>query len=180
MKMKKRTVILTLLTLSLFSIAFNASSPTYAAILQRVWLQYDDGTHENIEAWPAGYMLGVRFTAPQRSILLRLRFYIVSSPTTFEVHILDAVTHADLIEPFTITPTSEFTDGWLEKKLVPQRVFLLVQGDFIVALKFVSSNAPVLGSDVEGLDGGRSEIYDGNVWYAYPSNFMIRAEIGYI
>jgi len=178
---RRRTVLLTAVVAILFAAIFpNAIYPTSAALVQREWLEYDDGTYEEEEAYPVGYMLGVRFSPPNKAVLTRVRFYIVRDPAAFEIHVLDASTYEDIMEPFMVTPSPEFVSGWLEVRLLIHRRFVLVEGDFIVALRFVSAEVPVLGSDIHGIDGGMSEIYDGTGWSTNPSNFMIRAQIMYI
>jgi hypothetical protein len=182
--MRKIGAILALLTVALLALTlFNAVSLVYADIpIQRELLQYDDGTYEREEAWPAGYMIAVNFTPPKPSLLRTLQFYITASPATFEVHLMNATTHQDLVTPFEATPPHEFVKGWLTINLPRHKIVPIVSGDFIVALKFVSSYIPAIGSDTSAPIAGRSEIYNpyDATWTSYPTNLMIRAEIIYI
>jgi len=181
MRGKEIAVVILALALSAMTL-LSLSFPAFAATLQKVWLRYDDGTCEIGEAFSAGYMLAVRFTSPKRSLLYALKFYLVGSPAAFEVHVMNATTHEDLVTPFEVTPPREFSYGWLWTRLLRRRILLTVKDDFIVALKFVLSNMPVLGSDTSPPVAGRSEIYDPYkaAWSPYPVNLMIRAEIVYL
>jgi len=152
--------------------------PVGASIFVRSELKYDDGSHEDTESRDAGYMLAVRFNLTKRSLLQVVKFYIDSEPATFEIHVMNS-SYVDLIEPFEFTPISGFARGWLVIHLPRRRMFAIVEDEFIVALKFVSSQKPVLRVDTSSPIMGRSEIYDGESWMTYPGNLMIRAQIIY-
>ena len=153
---------------------------------QPVELAYDDG---DAEAGWFKYAVGlggydaVRFTQPyESSQILTVKYYIYSSPASFNVLILDANRRSIYDKPATST-----TEGWFEVDLSKKNIVL--DGDFYAAMKWTVPKRPVLGAD-ETNPHGRSFIVgvDGT-WETYAvvnkantnsnkdGDFMIRVTV---
>jgi len=140
-------------------------------------LAHDDGTAEAGRGYAlAGLGYAVRFTVPEKVLLVAARFYISGfrgEPAPIEIHIWNDK-HEDLIAPFQTTPTE---GGWFEVDLSGYEIY--VDGDFLVGYVQVYADAyPWIGFDLTA-PGDRS--YTVPSWHpTLPagSNVMIRVVVG--
>lgn len=153
---------------------------------QPVELAYDDGDAE--QAWfkyasGLGGYDAVRFSPPyESSQILTVKYYIWSSPASFNVLILDANRRSIYDKP--AMPT---TKGWFEIDLSEEKI--LLDGDFYAAMKWTVPESPNLGAD-ETNPHGRSFFVDVyGTWQTYAmvnkavnksnkdGDFMIRVTV---
>lgn len=152
---------------------------------QPVELAYDDGDAEN-GWWKTSAGLGgydaVRFSPPFQSCqILTVKYYIGSSPASFNVLILDANRRSVYDKP--ATPT---TEGWFEIDLSKENIVL--DGEFYAAMKWTIPEKPELGAD-ETKPDGRSFLVNDGTWQTYAEankalykskkdgDFMIRVTV---
>jgi transglutaminase-like putative cysteine protease len=148
---------------------------------QPVELVYDDGTSEwswwKTSAGVGGYD-AVRFSPPFESCqVVTVKYYIRSSPASFNVLILDANRRS--IFDKSATPTAE---GWFEIDLSKENIIL--DGDFYAAMKWIVPEKPALGADETKPDGRSFFVAADGTWQTYADvrkikdgDFMIRATV---
>lgn len=138
-----------------------------------VELKYDEGPDVGAQGDPTGYQYGVRFSLPNKwetAQLVTARFYILRSPSGFEVHVYDLYNN-ELVQPFTVTPTST---GWFD---VPLDV--KVSGDFYVVIEWLEDYKPDIGVNSLTPASGRTVSRDSSSssWTVQNYNIVIRAVV---
>jgi hypothetical protein len=140
-------------------------------------LKYDDGTWEDktynlFDEFE--FQCGVKFSLPQdweTAKLVMARYYIQDKLTSFEVHVYDT-NNNDIIQPFTVTPTST---GWFD---VPLNV--MVSGDFFIVIEWFERIDPFLGIDTSPSQGSSYWRKPSTQPWKGPAvnvNYMIRAVV---
>jgi hypothetical protein len=158
--------------LDIFAVAWDFGKK----VSKPIELYYDDGTPEGGYApTTALYWYAVCFQTPTSETyqLASVKYYIMNSPAAFQVDIRDR-----LLQPIyseIVTPTST---GWFTIDLASKNI--LVQGNFWVAIKYLTLRSPVLGADTSNPDGQSAEGQSGIP--ASPNlsslDWMIRAVVG--
>lgn len=174
--------------LSLILLTLLASQVAPALVFaQTIELAYDDARPEvrwsKTEAGVGG-SFAVRFSPSLNvSHITSARFYIIDRPAAFNVLILDS----DRNSVFEKSATPKKV-GWFRVDLSKEDIF--VRGEFYVAMKWITAEAPWLGAD-ETKPDGRSFAIEDRRWIPYADvvdaetkqrhgrdgDFMIRASV---
>lgn len=142
----------------------------------RVELYYDDGNFPEggLATSTLPHYKAVRFHTPSSGLykLSYVKYFIYSDPSFFELQIRDASTQ--IVYSSTVTPTDV---GWFIVDLTSEGI--CVQGDFYVAMKYLSVQQPKLAYDSSNPD---VESGEGSSFPADPNisslDWMIRAVLG--
>ena len=137
-------------------------------------LYYDDGTAEDGYAPTLDlYTYAVHFQTPENTIykVVDVKYYIYSDPASFYVDIRD-----ESLQPLYYEVANPLEEGWFTINLSSEQIF--VEGDFYVALKYITLERPKLGADYDDPDGESGE----GVGFPAPPNissldWMIRATL---
>jgi hypothetical protein len=147
----------------------------YTLTSGQVELYYDDGSAEGEYATSTlPHFKAVRFHTPttETYTLGYIKYYISNDPSSFELQIRDSSTQIVFSE--TVTPTAI---GWFVVDLISEGIY--VQGDFYVAMKYLTVEQPKLGADYNDPD---LESGEGPSFPAPPNlsslDWMIRAVLG--
>ncbi len=162
------------------TVMISAGSSTLRAVgsVEIMEYAYDDGQTGtyNYESGDAGSMYAVRFTPLFSGKLLNARFYIVTEPNIFKIHIMDE-NRNQIIAPFTCNPAA---DGWFVVDLSTFNIHVEARKDFYVGVEWVQEGKPSIGYDDDDLPrDDRSWFWNGTSWDQYPvyHDLMIRAQI---
>jgi hypothetical protein len=162
------------------TVMISAGSSTLRAVgsVEIMEYAYDDGQTGtyNYESGDAGSMYAVRFTPLFSGKLLNARFYIVTDPNIFKIHIMDE-NRNQIIAPFTCNPAA---DGWFVVDLSTFNIHVEARKDFYVGVEWVQEGKPSIGYDDDDLPrDDRSWFWNGTSWDQYPvyHDLMIRAQI---
>jgi len=138
-------------------------------------LKYDDGDPETGHTGVVGVQYAVRFSLPlgwTSAKILTARYYILSSPTAFKVHVY-ASDKTDLITPFSVTPSATY---WFNVDLTG--LSIVVSGDFYIAIEFLTEGSPRIGGDTNApIDVRTYPIDETGTWLSPwgQTDLMIRA-----
>ncbi len=155
--MKQKVVLIFIITLVLSLILV----PVANARAECQELIYDEGPEEGVDySSLVGNQLGVRFSLPENwdnAKLTFARFWIVSWPAPFEVHVYDTCNN-DLIQPLTVYPGSI---GLFD---VP--IGIIVSGDFYVVIEWLEIGKPQIGANPSSPASGRTvyRLTDSESW----------------
>ncbi|RMH73821.1 MAG: hypothetical protein D6675_01345 [Gemmatimonadetes bacterium] len=154
-------------------------------------LFYDDGDPET--GWgtgqgvgrlvDAGFVSGIRLTAPAPAQLMSAKFYIkdicgADSNNTFSAKIYEFTGGSPGAQLGTAVNVEPVAAGWIEVDFSDQN--LTVDGDFIVAFQWLTDDCPALGSDLDS-STQRSWDFNGSTWALYPNeHYFVRAVVAYL
>lgn len=152
---------------------------------QSVELAYDDGdvdgqmVYSDFGVSGEGPIFAVLFSPPYKtSQVTEALFYIAKSPAPFEIHIMNETWKAIFQEE--VTPDAH--TGWHRFDISAKDV--IVSGDFVVGIKFLTPDTNVFGFDMSDPDGrsyiihpdGNREKLKGGLFFD-EMDFMIRAVV---
>jgi hypothetical protein len=149
-------------------------------------LAYDDGGAEGSSAMTTpGYYMAVRFSLPggwPRARVLSARYYLWSA-VSFKVHVFGSDGATNLITPLVVDPGNGY-EGWFKVDLTSY--WIVVPGDFYVAIEYTTGYSPRIGDDSDAPDG-RSYYGQPGGWTRFGDwppppalDLMIRADVDLI
>jgi hypothetical protein len=181
--MKRILALFAVLVISLSLSNYHFSVGPARVFAQPIELAYDDGSAEEWWTFQPGFFDAVRFSPPfELSRIIAVKYYIASSPTTFNVLILDSDRNSVYEKP--AVPTSM---GWFTVDLSNENI--IVKGEFYAAMKWTIAEAPYLGADHANPDGRSFLLQSGGKWRTYrevyfalgyadiDGDFMIRVTV---